>query len=310
VLVLDTVAPVFLIVALGTWLQGSGFVSPGFFKEANKLTYWVGLPALLFHQLALALPSASGVGPLLSVMVVGTFATAAAAYVLAWGLRLPGPVVGTFVQGVFRGNLVFVGLPIIFALPNEPVAGGLTLHQAAVVVVAPVMVLYNLLGIVVLLLSQHRLSWAMLKPMLRQIAVTPPLLAIVGGMSFAASGWQLSPAVNLTLGALGEMALPLGLLGVGGSLLTSNLAKEWKLSAGAAWGKAALSPLIGWLVGRWWCLDPVGLKMVMIFMATPTAIISYTMALALKGDDRLASATIALSVIASLLALSVIIGGF
>jgi len=46
----------------------------------------------------------------------------------------------------------------------------------------------------------------------------------------------------------------------------------------------------------------------MIFMACPTAIISYTMAVEMKGDATLASGTIALSVLTSLGALAIIIG--
>lgn len=308
--ILDTIAPVFLIVALGAWLQRSGFVSSGFLREANRLTYWVGLPALLFVKLAPALPSIAVVRPTLLALVAGTLLTVALAYAMAWMLRLPGPIMGTFVQGAFRGNLAFIGLPIVFALPDVPVAGGLNLHTAAVVVVAPVMLLYNVIGVLVLLSAQHRLGWQMIGPMLRQLAVTPPFVAIVAGMIFAVMGWHVPEAANRTLNALGEMALPLGLLGVGGSLVTSNLAGSWRLPAGTALLKGALSPVIGWACGRWWGLDPVMLKVVLIFMATPTAIVSYAMALEMKGDEKLASGIIAASVVVSLLTLATIVGWF
>ncbi len=48
--------------------------------------------------------------------------------------------------------------------------------------------------------------------------------------------------------------------------------------------------------------------MVVILMATPTAVISYTMALELKGDEAMASGVIALSVLTSLVSLAVIVG--
>lgn len=305
-LLLETIAPVFLIVVLGAWLQRSGFVSPGFLREVNKLNYWVGLPALLFSQLAPALPSAAGVKPALTAMLLATVAVMFAAWLVAAALRLPGPVAGTFVQGIYRGNLAFVGLPVIFALPDTPV-GGLTLHEAAIVIIAPAMLLYNVAGVVVLLAGQHRLSPAMLKPMVRQLAVTPPFLAIVAGMTFALLGWHLPVALDHTLRALGEMTLPLGLLAVGGSLGLMNVGRNWRLPAGAAVLKTTLSPAIGWLFARAWGLDPALQKAVMIYMATPTAIVSYTMALELKGDDQLASGVIAMSTVASLFALGVIV---
>src|SRR6478735_4197785 len=50
--IINTLAPVFLLIAIGSALQFCKFVSPDFLKEANRLTYWLGLPALLFSQLA------------------------------------------------------------------------------------------------------------------------------------------------------------------------------------------------------------------------------------------------------------------
>jgi len=58
--VFNTLAPVFLLIAIGAVLQRTGFASPGFLKEANRLTYWLGLPALLFSELANSFHGASG----------------------------------------------------------------------------------------------------------------------------------------------------------------------------------------------------------------------------------------------------------
>ena len=50
--------------------------------------------------------------------------------------------------------------------------------------------------------------------------------------------------------------------------------------------------------------------MLLILLACPTAIISYTMALELKGDESLASGVIVLSVLTSVVTLAVIVGTF
>ena len=106
------------------------------------------------------------------------------------------------------------------------------------------------------------------------------------------------------------MALPLGLLGVGGSLVTVKLGARWRTPLASALVKTALSPVLGWLVGRALGLGAAELKMVLILMACPTAIISYTMALELKGDEALAAGAIALSVLTSVVSLAVIVGYF
>jgi predicted permease len=308
--ILNVLAPVFLMIAIGATMQASRFVSANFLKEANRVTYWLGLPALLFSQLAGSFHGAGGASLMCGGMLAATGLVVLAGYVIAGLLRVPGAAAGTFVQGGFRGNLAFVGLPIIYSLPDTPLAWGVSTRTAAILTVAPMMVVYNIAGVIVLLFSQHQLGWRMIRPLAKQLATTPPLLATVAGIVFALAGWPLPPAVDKTFNALGEMALPLGLLGVGGSLVTVKLGGNWRLPLAAALVKTVVSPALGWVVGRWLGLGGLELKMVMIFMACPTAIISYTMVLEMKGDETIASGSIVLSVLTSLVSLAVVVGCF
>lgn len=305
--ILNTLAPVFLLIAIGAVLQKTGFVPPGFLREANRVTYWLGLPALLFSQLAESFHQADGAGLMLGVMLGATALLVAVSYLVAWAMRVPGPALGTFAQGSFRGNLAFVGLPIIYSLPDAPLLPGVSVRTAVILTVAPMMVFYNTAGVIVLLLSQHTLSWRMFRPFLKQLCTTPPLLATLAGMTFALAGWTLPSAVDRTFTALGEMALPLGLLGVGGSLVTARLGAHWRRPLAAALLKTVVSPLLGWVVGRLLGLGAMELKMIVILMACPTAIVSYTVALEMKGDEALASGTIVLSVLTSLVSLIVVL---
>lgn len=306
----NILAPVFLLIGIGVVLQAGKFVSAGFLKEANRLTYWLGLPALLFSQLAGSFHDVDGARQMLGAMLWATGLMIGVGYVLGWILRVPGPAAGTFVQGAFRGNLAFVGLPLIFSFPDELLVSGVSVRTAAILTVAPMMVVYNIAGVVVLLLSQHKLGWPMVKPFVKQLLTTPPLLATLAGIIFALAGWTLPPAVDKTFTALGEMALPLGLLGVGGSLVTVKLRGNWKLPLASALLKTIAAPILGWFVGRRMGLGGLELKMLMVLLACPTAIISYTMVLELKGDGALASGTIVLSVLTSLASLAAIIGFF
>ena len=310
VLVFDTLAPVFILIAIGVVLQRTRFVSAGFLKEANRVTYWLGLPALVFSQLAASFHDAGGAKMVLIAMALATLAAMVVGYVAVWLLRVPGPAAGTFVQASFRGNLAFIGLPIVFSLPDTPIAGGMSLKAAAVVVVGPMMVAYNFIAVIVLLLSQHKLGWAMVKPFVRQLATTPPLIATVAGIIFAVAGWTLPSTVDKALSAPGEMALPLGLLGVGGALSAIEHGFGGAAAVGAAVIKTAVAPAIGWIIGRSMGLDALALKMVMIFMATPTAVVSYTMAIELKGDEKIASGAIVVSVLTSIVTLAAVIALF
>ena len=305
--ILNILAPVFLMIGLGAWLQRSRFVSPDFLKEANRVTYWLGLPALVFSQLASSVHELGGAQRVLGLMFVATGILIVAGYLGALLLRVPGAAVGTYVQAAFRGNLAFVGLPIIYSFPDQPLTSGVSLRTAAIVTVAPMMVFYNCAGVAVLLMSQHRFGWAMVKPLVWQLVTNPPLLATVAGLTFAFAGWTLPAALDKTFTALGEMALPLGLLGVGGSVALVSAGTRWRLPLSSAVIKTVLGPLVGWLVGTLGGLAGFELKVLLILLACPTAIVSYTMALELKGDGDLAAGAIVASVFTSLVSLALIV---
>lgn len=308
--ILNVLAPVFLVIALGAILLRTGFVSSAFLREANRVTYWLGLPALLFSSLATSLHEAGGARPMLFAMLAATFLVVVSAYLLAWLLRSPVASIGTFVQGAFRGNLAYIGLPIVYTLPDVPGATGFSVRASAVVAVAPMIVLYNVLGVAVLLASQHPPNFRMVIPLARQLATTPPLIATLAGIAFALSGLTLPPSVGLAFEWLGQMALPLALLGIGGALVQAygNVLQSWRLPAGAALIKTFLAPVLGYLVGRQFGLRGIELGIVAVFLATPTAAISFTMAAELKGDESLASGAILFSTFLSLISLSVIVG--
>lgn len=302
--VFNVLAPVFLLIALGALLQRIRFVSADFLREANKVTYWLGLPALLFSQLATSLHEAAGAEKMLNTLLIATACVLVTGYLIAWLLRLHNTRIGTFVQGSFRGNLAYVGLPIVFSLPDTPGSSGLSIRATAVVALAPMLVLYNVLGVSVLIISQHTLSRAVLKPLLKQLATTPPLIATLAGFAWALSGLPLPSAVSMSFDWLGQMALPLALLGIGGALAQTNAVHGWKIPVSAALIKTFASPIFGYFLGRQLGLKGIELAVVLVFLACPTAGISYTMATQLRGDEPLASGTILFSTFMAIVSLS------
>lgn len=311
VLILRILAPTFLLIALGAGLRRSGFVSAEFLREGNRVVYWFGLPALLFNELATASLSVGGPAKLMfGAMLAATVAVIVLAYAGAWLLRLPATATGTFVQGAFRGNLAFVGLPIIYSLPDSLRINGVPVRTVAVMAIAPMLVVYNVTGIVVLLASQLDLRRLGARYLLQQFLTTPPLLATVAGIGYAAMGWPWPAVLHETFDALAQLAFPLALLGIGGALVSTPFGGEWHAPFSAALLKTAAAPALGWLCGRWLGLGELELKLVMLLLATPTAVISYTKVVELEGSPALASGSIVFSTLLSILALVVIVAAF
>jgi len=311
VLILSVLAPTFLLIAFGAVLLRNGFVSAEFLREGNRVVYWFGLPALLFNELASASLSVGGPAKLMvGAMLAATAAVIVLGYAGAWLLRLPASATGTFVQGAFRGNLAFVGLPVIFSLPDSLKVHDVPVRMIAVLAVAPMLVVYNVAGILVLLASQLDVRRLGVKYLVQQIVTTPPLLATVAGIAYAATGWPWPAVLHDTFDALAQLALPLALLGIGGALITTPFGGAWRSPLSAALLKTVAAPVLGWLCGRWLGLGAVELKLVMILLATPTAVISYTKVVELEGSPALASGSIVFSTVLSIVALAGILALF
>ncbi|MFA7485368.1 MAG: AEC family transporter, partial [Phycisphaerae bacterium] len=52
--VINILLPVFIIIALGTILRRTNFMSQEVALGLNRLVFWVGLPSLLFYEVATA----------------------------------------------------------------------------------------------------------------------------------------------------------------------------------------------------------------------------------------------------------------
>src|SRR5512147_2249973 len=125
--ILQSVLPVFLVIAIGATARRYRFIDEPFVQGANSLVYFLLLPALLFHVMGTSDFRQAFSGPL----VIGGYAATLAVFLLAFPLsrRLglsPGER-GAFIQGSFRANLAYVGLPIVFTA-----VGGEGLRKAGI----------------------------------------------------------------------------------------------------------------------------------------------------------------------------------
>ncbi|HEY0946026.1 MAG TPA: AEC family transporter [Opitutaceae bacterium] len=298
--ILNLLAPVFLLIALGAGLQRSGLLPVDLQAGLNRITYWVGLPVLIFTSLANAEHGEGEVGRLLLALLLGTLVSV----LLAWGAaRLLGLAVeahGTFVQAAFRGNLAFVGLPLVLTMPGVP-------RTTAIFAMAPMLVVYNALAVGALLASQHRGSAGMTGIIGREIVRNPIVIASVLGGIFYVRDWHLPTALDRTLLQLARMAVPMALLCIGGALVLTPLKGNRRVAVAGAVFKTAVSPLIGYGVGRALGLGVGEMLVTLMLMACPTAAVSYTMVRQIGGDEAVAASVIVLSTLFSAGALAVIL---
>jgi len=291
VTILSGLLPVFLILALGIAARRFGLLDALAAAGLNRLVANLALPAFLLSEIGTSTLRVS-----LSPRLVGTvLGTTVVVTLLALGagllMRLPAPQRGVMAQAAMRGNVAYVGFPVILAALGQ---AGL---RSAAVTAALLIPLMTLIGVTVLehFRQQHdRPGFLLLK-----VFGNPLVVASLLGLLLAALEWRPWGWLARTLGVLADFALPAALLALGAQLEIRRWRGVWRQAAVATLLKVVLLPLLGW-----WLLVELGAPAAetavgVLLLATPTAISSYPVAAELGGDTDLAGACILLTTVVS-----------
>ena len=305
-LVVETLAPLVLLIGLGVCLARIRFLGPEFMADLNKLAFWIALPALLFTSANDAAAPDAQTWRLLAVLLGGTVIITLAALGASLASRMPVGVRGTLMQAAFRGNLAYIGIPVLaYSFSETQADGGSRAMGSAVIVMVLTMAFYNILAVIVLQTSNHSASGADWRKAARAIATNPLLLAGVLGLLVPMLGVILPLFLQRALESLGAAAVPIALMCIGGSLATTRLRgrRSWILTAALL--KVAVLPALVFLMSRFAGLGPVEQRIALVLSSCPTAAAAFVMARQMGGDEALASGSIALSTLLSSVSLAV-----
>ncbi len=292
------ILPVFLLIFLGAALKLAGFLTTAFWEGAQRLTYFVLFPALLFVTLASADFGGLEVLPMAAALAAAVLVMAGA-LIAARPWLAEGPGFTSLFQGATRFN-TYIGLAV--ALGVLGTAGA----AAAAVAIALLVPLGNLLSVAVL--ARHD---AARRPgvarVLREVAANPLILACLLGLAVSGAGLGLPPVVEPVLSVLGRAALPLGLLTVGAGLDFAAARADGRLLASACVLKLVVMPALTALAC--WALGVGGLAaaVAVLFNGLPTAPSAYIMARQMGGDAKLMASIITAQVALSALTLPLIL---
>ncbi len=311
--ILASLLPLALLVAVGAFLLKFGFYDDTVRRSLDLLVYWVCLPAMLVHSLVGAPTGGLREAGLMTLaMWISTLGGAAVAVLLAIVFRLKRTEAGVFAQSAMRGNLAYVGLPVIALAVNGHDA---TLAKAALVL-APTMFLFNVLGVFLLIgamqYGRAGTGFGMTLRSLGRSLVTNPLL-LSSGFGLALWAVQVKPGVIImeTLALLAMPSATLALLSLGGAIVVHPIHGRLGLAIGGAVLKCCVVPAIAFACCMLLGIQGVDRQIVLVFAAAPTAVASYVLATQLGGDEPLAAAGIVVSTIASAasLAAALYLGG-
>jgi predicted permease len=288
--VIETIAPIFLIILFGNIVQRKGFLKPEFVQEANRFVFYLSLPFLIFAAIVKSdLKDIAG-APILSVALPTLVMVGISLGIgLLAGLR--GGRLGTFSQTTFHGNVTYIGLAVLYYMLGEE-----ALKKGSIIIGFLILV-NNVMAIAVLSWASHQHK-NLVKSFL-SILKTPVIIATFAGMLVLYTHIPVPGVVQKSMVILGNIALPMALFVIGASMSLKTLRVSLKPSIAIAVLKLALLPYLSVLFCKLFCLSPSDSLPGVLLLATPTALTSYILAHQLGGDTDLASGAVTLSTLLS-----------
>ncbi|BDQ03175.1 AEC family transporter [Ignavibacterium sp.] len=295
----NIVAPVFLIIALGYFSKKMKIINENFVDVTSKFVFSVSLPALVFMQIAEMDLSKAINFPQIIFIYIGTIAS----FILIWLISIPfikdGRDRSVFIQGAFRSNFAIVGFAIISNLFGTSALG------KAAIILAFILPLYNVLAVIVLTVPLRQTNQLSFNPIIKEILLNPLIVAVIVGLPFSYFAIKLPSIIITTGNFLSDLALPLALIGIGGSLNLEQIKKASTLAFTSSFIKLILIPLILTSTAYFIGYRGIDLGIMFILFACPTAIVSFIMAEAMGANSKLAGNIILISTLGSVFTIAV-----
>lgn len=295
---LGVIGPVFLLILLGIILKFIGLIDDKFVTQSSKLVFKIALPALIISKLSKTDFAQTFDLKIIYVAIVLTIMQ----FLIGWSfskLLTKNPSYkGVFVQGSFRSNFAIIGLAILSNYFGSEILG------KATIILAAVMPLYNILSVIALLMPHHSFSVKNIKKIVQELFTNPLILSVFIALPFSYHIIPMPTVIGTSLNYLSMIALPLALIGIGATFNFKSLKKASALSFASSGLKIILFPVLCIYISILLGFRGADLGILFIVFGAPTAIASFVMADAMKGDRKLAADIIVISSLFSLFTLS------
>lgn len=300
-LAVNATIPLFLIIALGFFLQKIGFLNEKFNKTANELVFRCALPVSLFRSIAgmdfysdFDLRFCLFCFLVTTVMFLGTWGLA------ALFIKNRGQV-GAFSQAAVRSSAAVLGIALAVNIYGD---SGMV----------PMMIMssvpfFNVYSVLILSFSPkvdedgHLLpaskGFEAVKKALFNVVTNPLILGIVAGLPFSLLRIPIPTVLDNALSSVAATATPLALLVVGASFSGTQAIKSWSGALLASFVKLILLPALFLPLAVKLGFRQSELVAILIMAGSPTTVACYVMARNMQADGPLTANTILLSTVLS-----------
>ncbi|MBO6239265.1 MAG: AEC family transporter [Butyrivibrio sp.] len=288
----NAVIPFMVYILLGMIAKKSGAVKESFLKELNGVVFKIFFPFIMFNNLYdVDFNRLSDAGYVAFAFAATLIVIFACFFIVPLFVK-ENPRRGVVMQAIFRSNSV------LFAIPLTESVFGKEGAVMASIMVAFIVPLYNIASVAILeYFRGGRVSFPVL---LKNILKNPLIIGAIAGVIFNILPVTMPTSLVKPIAELNNMATPLSLFVLGGSLHAANIKRDIRpLCIGIAL-KLAIIPSI--MVTAMSLIGISGAELFVVFcmFATPVAAASYPMAQSMGGDADLAGEYVLLSTLLSI----------
>lgn len=296
---LNAVLPIFIVVMIGVALKRFSSLPEGFYSGSEKFVFKVGLPCMLFLDVATS--SAQTLSQQIPLVVFCLLATVVICVLLC--IIIPVFVkdkarAGATVQGIFRSNVAIMGIPLAMSIFGDACG-------ASIAALVPfVIITFNVLAVLVLTLFSPKEKRKSFGDTLRSIGLgivkNPLIIGIVLGLPFMFFDIQLPSVAHSVLDGLAGTVTALSLISIGAGFSLSHVRAGAANAVIAALGKTVIVPAATVCAGALLGFRSIDLGLILVVFGSPTAVSSYIMAKNMESDHALAAEILLFSTLFSL----------
>lgn len=296
---LNAIMPLILIVVIGIILRRIKLIDDHFINMAYSLCFKVAFPFLLLKNIYDINFYQNFNIKLILFLCISTSIVIISLLIFAPLFIKERGKCGAFIQGVFRGNVLLLGLPLAANLFGEE---GTSLVSMLLPILVPI---YSFIAVIILSIFSDdtknndfndKINY---KKMLLNIVKNPLIIASFLGIILSISGIKIPKFVYITLQDIGKIATPLALILLGAQFKISSLKGRLKLAIIATALRSIIIPAIGVFIAISMNFRGPVLGVIFIVLSTPITISSYIMAKIMNNDSELTGQIILLTTILS-----------
>lgn len=297
--IVSTLIPIFTLIFLGYSFKKIKFPSIDFWPQADKLTYYFLMPALLIYKFSNAQIDLDYSLGLIATALISTVIVFFALVILNFFMKFDNKAFTSIIQGGIRFNS-YVLLAFVDSVYGDE---GLVLTAIVMAFVIP-FINVVCISTFAIYLKKGKFS---LKTFMKIIVKNPLIGACVIGGLINASDITLPLVALKSLSLLSHAALPMGLLSVGVGLEFKYLKSAKSELLVSTFAKLILFPIVIYAVAMFFGLGGMMLSIALVFGAMPTAVSGYILARELGGDTALMASIITLQTLVCMVTLFFIV---